>query len=99
MIPSGVMADLKIEFDALGESMAEIRPRLDAALAKNFPGGMLSRRWEGEVLHLSGPGAAGTIVFERGKLVGQATLRPPASLMKAMIEERIAGALRDVAGG
>lgn len=91
------MADLLIELEIDGESMAEVRPRLDAALTKNFPGGMLQRRWEGDVLHISGPGANGTIVFEGGKLVGRATLRPPASLMKSMIEEKIAGAMRDVA--
>lgn len=92
------MADLKIELEIPEDNMADVRPRLDAALTKNFPGGMLQRRWEGDVLHLTGPGADGSIVLEGGKLIGRASLRPPASLMKTMIEEKIASALRDVAG-
>jgi hypothetical protein len=92
------MADIKIELEVTDKTMADLRPRLDAALAKNFPGGMLQRRWDGDVLHLTGPGADGTIVLEGGNLIGRASLRPPASLMKTMIEEKIASALRDVAG-
>lgn len=90
------MADILIELEVGDGSMDAVRPRLDAALTKNFPGGMLQRRWDGDVLHLTGPGAQGTIVFEAGTLIGRASLKPPASLMKTMIEEKIASALRDV---
>lgn len=78
--------------------MAELRPILDAALQKEFPGGMLQRRWNGEVLELSGPGAQGTIVLEAGRLVGRATLRPPASLMRALIEQKVGNVLRSIGG-
>ena len=77
------MSDLVIETPTAASSMAEARPRLDAALHQQFPGGMLQRRWEGDVLHLSGPGAQGTIVYEEGRLVGRAHLKPPASLMRS----------------
>ena len=53
--------------------MDEIRTALDAALAKEFPGGMLRRNWAGDTLELSGPGAKGVISFEDGKLVGRWT--------------------------
>ena len=91
------MADLVIEVPTSKASMAELRPLLDAALAQQFPGGMLQRRWEGDVLHVWGPGAKGTITFEGGQLVGRAALAPPASLMKGLIEQKIAAAMRLVA--
>jgi len=87
-----------IEVVTVKQSMAELRPGLDAALQKEFPGGMLQRRWNGDVLELSGPGAKGTIVFEAGRLVGRATLGPPASLMRGMIEQKVGAALRAVVG-
>jgi hypothetical protein len=90
------MADLLIEIPTVLGSMTELRPRLDAALAEQFPGGMLQRRWEGDVLHVWGPGAKGTITFEGGRLVGRAELGPPASLMKGLIEQKISAALKGV---
>ncbi len=74
-------------------STDELRPILDGALAQQFPGGMLQRKWEGDVLHLSGPGAKGTIQLEDGKVVGRAQLSPPASMMRGLIEQKISQAL------
>jgi hypothetical protein len=91
------MSELVLEVPTARPSMAEVRPALDAALQQQFPGGMLRRRWEGDVLHLSGPGAEGTITFEGGKLVGRAHLGPPASLMRPMIEQKIGDAMRRAA--
>ena len=91
------MAELVLEVPTSKGSMAELRPLLDAALAAQFPGGMLQRRWEGDVLHVWGPGAKGTITYEGGRLVGRADLSPPASLMKGLIEQKITSALRQVA--
>jgi hypothetical protein len=88
------MADLLIEVPTRHGSMAEMKPLLDQALATQFPGGMLQRRWEGDVLHVWGPGAKGTITFEGGRLVGRAELGPPASLMKGLIEQKISAAMR-----
>jgi hypothetical protein len=90
--------DLMIEVTTVVVSMTELRPRLDAAFQKEFPGGMLQRRWNGDVLELSGPGAQGTIVLEAGRLVGRATLGPPASLVRGMIEQKVGAALRAVVG-
>jgi hypothetical protein len=90
--------DVMIEVTTVVVSMTELRPRLDAAFQKEFPGGMLQRRWNGDVLELTGPGARGTIVLEAGRLVGRATLGPPASLMRGMIEQKVGAALRAVAG-
>ena len=83
------MSDLTIEVATAKPSMAEIRPALDAGLQAEFPGGMLKWRWEGDVMHLSGPGAEATIVLEDGRLVGRAHLKTPASLMKPVIEKKI----------
>jgi len=87
-----------IERPTSASSMAEARPQLDAALKEQFPGGMLQRRWEGDVLHLTGPGATGTVVYETGRLVGRAELKPPASLMRPVIEKKITAALDALAG-
>ena len=91
------MSDLTIEVVTAKSSMAEIRPAIDAGLKEAFPGGMLKWRWEGEVLHLSGPGAKGTLVLEEGRLVGRAQLGPPASLMRPVIEQKIRGVMLKVA--
>jgi hypothetical protein len=91
------MSELTLEIPTTKSGMEEIRAVLDAALAKEFPGGMLRRSWAGETLELSGPGAKGTITFEDGKLVGRASLGPPASMMRAMIEQKIGTAMRTAA--
>jgi Putative polyhydroxyalkanoic acid system protein (PHA_gran_rgn) len=82
------MSDLTIEVSTTKSSMEEIRPALDAGL---------KWRWEGDVMHLSGPGATATIVLEDGRLVGRAHLKPPASLMKPVIEQKIAAVMKKVA--
>ncbi|HSF41979.1 MAG TPA: polyhydroxyalkanoic acid system family protein [Thermoanaerobaculia bacterium] len=91
------MSDLTIEVETDKSSMEEIRPALDASLKEAFPGGMLKWRWEGDVMHLSGPGAKATIVFEAGRLVGRAHLGPPANLMKPVIEQKISGVMKKAA--
>jgi hypothetical protein len=90
------MSDLRIEFETGKSAMADLKAALDEALRREFPGGMLQRRWEGDVLHLSGPGAKGTIEFQAGRLVGSAQLSPPASMMRSMIEQKIGAALKSV---
>ncbi|MEL7061768.1 MAG: polyhydroxyalkanoic acid system family protein, partial [Acidobacteriota bacterium] len=86
------MAQLEIVHPTVHASMAAARPSLDAALQKQFPGGMLKRTWEGDVLNLSGPGASGTIVLDAGRLIGRASLGPPASMMASTIEEKVGAA-------
>ena len=92
------MSDLVYEVETAKTSMEEIRPTLDTALHRLFPIGMLHLRWEGDVLHLSGSGAHGTIVLEQGRLKGQAHLGLPASMMRGLIEEKIGNAMREAAG-
>lgn len=87
-----------MEFPTAKASMEEIRPALDAALKKQFPGGMLKSQWNGDVLELSGPGAKGRIVLEDGRLLGWAELKPPASMMKPVIEEKVSAAMKEAAG-
>jgi len=91
------MSDLTIEVETAKVSMDEMRAAIDASLKEAFPGGMLKWRWEGEVLHLSGPGAKGTVVLEAGRLVGRAHLGPPASMMRPIIEQKIRDVMRKVA--
>ncbi len=88
------MTELTIEVETLKPAMAEVRPALDAALKEEFPGGMLKWRWEGDVIQLSGPGATGTIVLEGGRLVGRAQLKPPTSVMRPVIEQKITKAMK-----
>jgi hypothetical protein len=83
------MSDLTIEVPTAKTSMEELRPALDAGLKEEFPGGMLKWKWEGDVMHLSGPGAKGTVTLEDGRLVGRAHLGPPASMMRPVIEKKI----------
>ena len=91
------MSEMLLEF-ATARSIEELREPLNSALQREFPGGLLQRRWEGDVLHLTGPGAKGTIVLDGGKLIGRADLTPPASLMRGMIEQKVGAALKDAAG-
>jgi hypothetical protein len=86
-----------IEIPTTWSTMSEARPALDEAFDGLFPAGLLESRWEGDTLHLSGPGAKATVTLEGGKLVGQADLKPPASFMREMIEEKVVGALRRAA--
>lgn len=92
------MSDLEISFPTTESSIEDLRPALDAALQKQFPGGLLKRSWDGDVLRLTGPGAEGSIELTDGALVGRASLKPPASLMKAAITEKISAAMKSAAG-
>ncbi len=78
------MPDLVVEVPTSRESMTEIRPELEAALEKLV---WVACRWEDDVLHLEGPGARGTVELAQGKLVGRASLWPPASFLRETIEE------------
>jgi hypothetical protein len=91
------MSDLTIEVETAKSSMEEVRPALDAGLKEEFPGGMLKWRWEGDVMHLTGPGAHATIVLEDGRLVGRAHLKPPASVMRPVIEKKISTVMKKAA--
>ena len=92
------MTEVEIEVPTEKASMAEARPALEAALEGLFPAGLLECRWEGETLHLSGPGAAATLELETGRFVGRARLEPPASFMRDAIVEKMTEALRRAAG-
>jgi hypothetical protein len=82
------MSELTIEVET-SKSIEDLRAVLDAGLKEEFPGGLLKWKWEGDVMHLSGPGAKATVALEAGKLVGRAHLGPPASLMRPVIEQKI----------
>lgn len=97
MVSFASMSDLTIEVETAKASMGEIRPALDAGLKEEFPGGMLKWSWEGDVMHLSGPGAKATIVLENGRLVGRAHLKPPASMMRPIIEQKISKVMKSAA--
>jgi len=91
------MSAVEIVIPTTKTSMSLIRPALDGALKEMFPGGMLQWRWEGDVMHLKGPGATGTVTLEANNLVGRADLAPPASLMRPIIENKVSEALRRAA--
>ena len=92
------MSEIRLEFPTAKTSIEEVRPVLDQALHEEFPGGMMKSHWEGDVLHLTGPGARGTVELHDGKVVGQATLKPPASLMRPVIEKKMTQVLSRAAG-
>ena len=91
------MSDLTIEVPTAKTSMEELRSQLDTGLKEEFPGGMLKWSWEGDVMHLTGPGAKATITLEDGRLVGRAHLGPPASLMRPVIEKKISTVMKKAA--
>jgi hypothetical protein len=91
------MSDLTIEVETAKPTMEDIRPALDAGLKEEFPGGMLKWHWEGDVMHLSGPGAKATIVLEDGRLVGRAHLGVAALMMKPVIEQKISRVMKKAA--
>ena len=91
------MSDLTIEVPTAKTSIEDLRPALDAGLKEEFPGGMLKWTWEGDVMHLSGPGAKATITLEGGQLVGRAHLGPPASMMRPVIEKKITNVMKKAA--
>lgn len=91
------MGMMEIQVETSKQSMEEIRPQLDAALAKQFPGGALKLVWNDDVLELTAMGSKGKIFFEDGKLVGQADLKPPASMMRPMIEQKMKAAFEEAA--
>jgi hypothetical protein len=91
------MSDLTIEVPTGKTSMQDLRPLLDSGLKEEFPGGMLKWSWDGDVMHLSGPGAKGTIELEDGRLVGRAHLGPPAALMRPVIEKKISSVMKKAA--
>ena len=92
------MANLLIEAETGRSRLDEMRAEIDAMIAKHFSPSLLKCRWEGDVLRLSGPGARGTMVFDTGKLRVRATLKPPASLVRHVIEHKIRAAFADALG-
>lgn len=91
------MEEVRVAIPTNRTEMSEIRPDLDEALANLLAPGWLESRWEGDILHLEGPGAEATVHLESGQLIGQARLGPPASLMRSVIEEKVTRLLRRVA--
>jgi len=88
---------IDIEVESRRRGLEELRPALEAALESHLHGHLLSHRWEGGELRLSGPGARGTITVEDGWICCRAKLRLPASLLRSKIEAELRGALRQVA--
>lgn len=98
VIPCHAMARLRIEAETGRSSLEEMRGEIDAMIAKHFPAGLLEGRWDGDVLRLRGPGARGTMVFDTGRLRVEARLKPPASLLRTVIEQKIKAAFADALG-
>ncbi len=88
---------MEIRIETAKKSMEEVRPALNTALDKHF-GGTLKVTWNGDTLELTAMGSKGTVVLEEGALVGRAELKPPASMMRPMLEQKIKAALKDAAG-
>ncbi len=96
VVNCAVMSDLSIEVPTSHERLSDLREVLDREFGSLAPG-LLETRWEGDTLHLSGPGATGTLDLESGHLVARARLQPPASMMRPMIESKISGLLESLA--
>ena len=89
------MGELSIEAETGAASLDEVRADIDAALEKHLPGDLLTCRWNGDVLHISGPGARGMMVFDAGRLKVRGSLRPPAGLLQPVIEHKIKAAFAE----
>ena len=89
------MSQLDIRVPLGNRSFEEIRPALDAALERDLPNGLVSAKWDGDRLVISGSGVNGAIFQQDGHLVAQAKLRLPASLMRPMFEQRVGEVLHD----
>ena len=92
------MSELAIDVATAKASMAEVRPALERALRDRLPADLLRHRWEGDVLRLTGPGAEGSVVYDRGRLRLRATLHFPASLLRSAIADRVRTLLEEAAG-
>ena len=91
------MKRLDFELETGDADVGELRPILDRAIRDHFAEGFLHHEWRGDVLHLSGPGARGSIVHESGRLRLQARLGLPASLVHRTIRRKLEAAIADVA--
>ncbi len=89
------MAQLLIEQHTGAVSLDDVRGDIDTTLEKHLPGGLLAYRWDGDVLRITGPGADGTLEFDGGLLRLQASLRPPASMLRQAIEHKIRAAFAE----
>ena len=92
------MAELLIEVETGKATLDEIRGDVETTIGRHFPVDLLKTRWQDDVLHITGPGAQGTMVFDAGCLRVRATLKPPASLMRPVIEHKIRSAFEDAFG-
>ncbi len=92
------MPEMILKVTTTKSTMSEHREALDSGLREQFPGGLMRSQWEGDTLHLSGPGAQGTITLDGDQLIGQAELTPPASLMRGLVEQKIETVLKKAAG-
>ncbi|MEM7588489.1 MAG: polyhydroxyalkanoic acid system family protein [Acidobacteriota bacterium] len=91
------MAKIVIDAKTDSPSMGELRDGIEAAIDRHFPP-FMKRTWEGETLHLTGPGARGTMVLDSGVLKVRAKLKPPASMMRHVIEHKITAAFEEALG-
>lgn len=91
------MSRFEVAVDAPHATMAELRPRIEAAIHREGLTQYVDHRWEGDVLHLEAPGASATVVLDRGRLRARARLGLAAMLMRPMIEERLRSALESLA--
>ena len=86
------MARFVIDHPAPPGGWDEVRPRLESALASEFPV-KLAERWDGDSLHLEGAGANASIRLVDGLLRAEGDLRPPASFFRSVIERELRNAL------
>lgn len=91
------MARLILREATAKTDMAEVRPKLDQMMSTSLDSTLVSHHWQGDVLHLSGPGARGQVTYEPGELVVNARLSLPASLFRSVIEQKLRAALHEAA--
>ena len=92
---TGDMARLLIEQPTGAACLDDVRGDIDSTLERHLPGNLLACQWEGDVLRITGPGADGTLEFDSGLLRLQASLRPPASMLRQAIEHKIRAAFAE----
>ena len=78
------MDRVEVPLEREGIRLSEMRPEVEAALA-DLPGGLVETRWDGDVLHFTGPGTDGFVYVQDGHLCARAKLGFPAILFRSAI--------------
>ncbi len=91
------MSTIEIQFPTEFHSLLEIQEQLNESLDRHLPESLVHKRWNHDVLELTGPGIDGSIQVVEGHLRGRVDLRLPASMFREQIETKMRYFLEKIA--